>query len=134
MSYTYLKNKVASIDFRKTDPHKSGISCRYIRLTKKYGVKLYGKKKDRDATVFRQRLAHSFGFGPKVVMLIKRNKDYGYITEHAEERVSSDELLKICNFARLVGWSSSDMEEDRNVGTINGNPVIIDFDDATLLC
>lgn len=131
MSHQYLKDKVQSLDFRKLK-NESGVSCNYYRLTRKYGVKFYGNKRKRDEVVFRQRLAYNLGFAPKVLFLVQKGKKYGFITEHAIEGVSKKNLNKILDFTDKMLWSPYDLEEDRNVGMLNGKPVIIDFCSCTL--
>lgn len=131
MSHQYLKDKVKSLDFRKLK-NNSGVSCKYYKLTKKYGVKFYCDERIRNEVVFRQKLAYNLGFAPKVLFLIKKGKKYGFITEHAKEGVSRRDLKKIHDFAYKILWDTSDLEEDRNVGMLNGKPVIIDFCQCTL--
>lgn len=105
----------------------------YIRLDKRYGLKLYRSKIDRDGCFIRQKAAHALGIAPKAVRLVEKDNYFGYVTEHAEPtRLSNKELSELRFAVNHMFWFTDDIEKTRNVGRINGKAVLIDFDDGTL--
>lgn len=113
-----------------------GASCRgYIRLTPKYSLKLFGSKSDRDGSFVRQTIAHSLNFGPKVLFKINNGKMFGYITEHAKTEniwLTDKQMRFLRTKMRSQGWATNDIWNCVNVGLINGEPVLIDFDGVSL--
>lgn len=127
-----LREKIAKIRHRA---EFLGISCcGYIRLTPKYSLKLYSDKSDRDGAFVRQRIAHNLKFGPKTLFKVDKGKLFGYVTEHAETK--KELTLKQLRFLkaklRSQGWSTRDISTNVNVGLINDEPVLIDFDPCSL--
>ena len=133
----YLTQKIKKIDLRKyANSRVPTYSCRYyIRLTKKYSLKLYEDKYEAYNILQRQTVAHSLDFAPKAINKIyKVSNYYGYITEHADIncRISDKDYEKIKNKISSICWSTYDIDKDHNLGKINNKVVLIDFDRGTL--
>jgi hypothetical protein len=71
------------------------------------------------------------GFGPKALFTGVKNGYFYYVTEHAQNGVSREELAQIRKNVSKMGWSTYDLYSD-NVGKVRGKPVLIDFDSCTL--
>lgn len=129
---TTLRQKIKKI---RVKSQFLGASCNgYVRLTKKYSLKLYGSEQDRDRCFFRQSVAYNLGFGPKILFKINKSKMFGYVTEHANTMVNltNDQFKKLTDKIEMIGWSINDLDVDVNVGIIDNKPMLIDYDDCTL--
>lgn len=131
MSVT-LREKIKKIRVR--GERIGAACCGYVRLTKKYSLKLYYKEKDRDRCFFRQSIAYNLGFGPKNLFKVKKSRLFGYVTEHANtmDTLTDEQFEKLTDQIEMVGWSIGDLEPNVNVGLIGNKPVLIDYDDCTL--
>lgn len=129
---TTLREKIKKI--RVKGERMGAACCGYVRLTKKYSLKLYYKEKDRDRCFFRQSIAYSLGFGPKNLFKVKKSRLFGYVTEHANtvDTLTDEQFEKLTDQIETVGWSIGDLEPNVNVGLIGNKPVLIDYDDCTL--
>lgn len=122
----------------------SGLSCHFIPIDKKMGIKLYSTKEERDFAYKNQKKYYKKGIAPNTfgkINLDRRitlfvNKRFGYFTQRATkvERLSLKEFkylekklkkLKLTNFA-------DDIDYDHNVGKIGRKTVCIDFDQVSL--
>lgn len=129
-----LLKKIEDIDLNDYPILENNASITYyIRLNKRYGLKLYKIKADRDGCFIRQKAAYALDIAPKPIGQVDKDHYYGYVTEHAEEtRLTNVELKYLKSVMSEMFWFTDDVEPDRNVGRINGKPVLIDFDDGTL--
>jgi len=112
-----------------------GASCLfYIRLTEKFSIKLYGNKQERDEILYKQRVAHVCGIAPQSLCKVKVKKYYGYITEHADTKtgLTLGQLDELLYKMHKLGFCTGDLGAYWNSGLINGKPVCIDFDSASV--
>lgn len=125
-----LINKINFKDYKKTD---SASVHYYIQITSRYGVKFFIRKKECEDCFFRQNAAHMMGFGPKPLFMGFKSKYFYYVTEHASlVKLSNEQAAEIRSKVKKMGWSTHDLYGD-NVGLIRKKPVLIDFDNCTLI-
>lgn len=114
----------------------SGLECRVYAVDKKFVVKMYGSKGERNRAYARQLKAHKAGFAPEVVekVNVETNRvfKYGYVSQRARKGFTASEadLRRLQRSAKKFGWRTGDIHH-WNVGLIL-MPVIVDFGDASL--
>jgi len=125
----------------------SGVSCIFVKLTRKWGAKMYWDKETRDVAVARQCIACEHGMGPEVLDSYDLPLDcvpldfrYIYITEilptgeSVLERILEgmgrdfwEEKEDVeCRVYDTFGWEWSDGHAG-NIGYKDGDLVPIDF-------
>ena len=127
-----LKKIISKINLRDHKKTDSATVHYYIQITSRYGVKLFRRQRACEECLFRQRAAHAMGFGPKALFTGIKNSYFYYVTEHAQRGVSRKDISKIRSSVNKMGWSTFDLYSD-NVGVVRGKPVLIDFDNYTLI-
>jgi len=126
-----LRKAIAKINLRNYKKTDSATVHYYIQITSRYGIKLFKKRRACEEGIFRQKAAYAMGFGPKALFTGVKNGYFYYVTEHAQNGVSREELAQIRKNVSKMGWSTYDLYSD-NVGKVRGKPVLIDFDSCTL--
>ena len=114
---------------RKDYAYEQGAECVYYEF-EGYGLKVYGRFEDRDFAYDQQHYAYDYGLAPAVYGKITLQGKAAYFTQIAQpveywDRYSeeADDLIQ-----QLIdiGISYTDLHCG-NVGTINGETVVIDF-------
>jgi hypothetical protein len=126
-----LRKAIAKINLRNYKKTNSATVHYYIQVTSRYGIKLFRRRRACEEGFFRQKAAYAMGFGPKAFFTGVKNGYFYYVTEHAEQGVSREEIAEIRRNVANMGWSTDDLYSD-NIGKVRGKPVLIDFDNCTL--
>ena len=126
-----LRKAIAKINLRNYKKTDSATVHYYIKITSRYGIKLFRRRRACEEGFFRQKAACAMGFGPKALFTGVKNSYFYYVTEHAQHGVSIEELAQVLKKVGRIGWSTHDLYSD-NVGKVRGKPVLIDFDTCTL--
>ena len=126
-----LRKAIAKINLRNYKKTQSATVHYYIQVTSRYGIKLFRRRRACEEGFFRQSAAYLMGFGPKALFTGVKNGYFYYVTEHAEQGASREEIAEIRRNVANMGWSTDDLYSD-NVGKVRGKPVLIDFDNCTL--
>jgi hypothetical protein len=128
-----LRYLISKINLRKHEQTDSATVRYYIQITGRYGVKFFTRKRACEECFMRQTAAYALGFGPKTLFTGKKKSYYYYVTEHAQlGKVNREEMYKLRKQVDRMGWATFDLYSD-NVGKVNGKPVLIDFDNCTLV-
>lgn len=125
---------VKMLERTPTYSHHCGAVCRFVQLSKKWGVKLYRHEKVRNACFDRQFRANRHNLGPIARKPFKKKlwniQWFGFITEIA---ITIDESGKCNDKNQLqrdllkIGIDNGDLHP-YNMGHLpNGNLVCIDF-------
>ena len=127
-----LRKAIAKINLRNYKKTDSATVHYYIQVTSRYGIKLFRRRRACEEGFFRQKAAYAMGFGPKALFTGVKNGYFYYVTEHAQHGVNRGELAQIRKKVTSMGWSTCDLYSD-NVGKVREKPVLIDFDNCTLI-
>lgn len=157
-------NNQTKLAFSKTRGRKvaSGISCLFVRLSPKIGVKIFWTAAERNYAYKAQQFASKYGLGPRVgdkltisardKKLFLALKDYRHKTEPTNWWNGRKATLYgyITQVASIPQKGLTDKEHEKlchklelhgfatcdmheyNVGRINGKAVCIDFDPVTM--
>jgi hypothetical protein len=129
-----LKKMIRRLKFSKEDYTKTASVFAYVQLSPKYGVKFFKRRKLCEDAFIRQRASHFLGIAPEAYFMVRKGFRWGYVTRHAdtEKYGRREDINRIRQICDSMGWCTTDIDVDYNVGYVDGRLVLIDFDDATL--
>lgn len=108
----------------------------YIKLNEEWGIKFYRNEEIRNECFYNQRDAYPHGIAPDSHCMLDFEEDglYAYITEHVDtgNYLTDEDFESLKEEAENLNIATDDLDPNRNVGYLNGNPVIIDFDPITM--
>ncbi len=83
-----IETLVAFVNNNSNKPSPRGVSCKFVKLDNKWGVKIYTSDDERDLAVSQQKIMNEKGFAPAVSTVFNVGVDMScYITELAKPLV-----------------------------------------------
>jgi hypothetical protein len=108
---------------------RKGSVCVYWPVTKRWGVKLFKKREDRDHSYSFCSWAAGYGLAPQVRLPFSARGEFGYAIEVCDRPtgITKKQLWKLYTDLRLLGIDNPNDVNLRNTGTLRGKVVLFDL-------